>query len=125
MKRTVKFVVGIVVLTLVSGLLSFGSPAAAHGPVEDGCSAVPDSGLLFNFHDSCDAHDRCYVYTPYGNSSAGRSTCDSVFYQDMLNDCRAMWPIWYQSFQRAGCRGVAWTYYIGVRTFGGVFFGPA
>lgn len=123
MNRLLKLLIGIVALALVNVGLSFGSPAAAQSSIEDGCTAVPDSGALFDFHDSCDAHDRCYVFTPFGNNSSGRSACDQVFYWDMVSDCRTMWPAWYQGFQRAGCQSVAWTYYVGVRTFGDIFFG--
>ena len=106
----------------MTGLLSFGSPAAAQQPVVDGCTAVPDRGLSFDFTEACNDHDRCYFFEPLGGGETGRSACDNVFYQDMLSSCRAMWPQWYQGVARAVCNSVAFTYFLGVRSFGGLFF---
>ena len=112
----------LVMLVLAAGALvvapTFVEPASA---APNGCTAVPDSGYGFNFKPSCDAHDICYENMPYGDSYSGRRTCDQVFRSNMLNHCstRSSWA------QRTVCRGVAYTYYYGVRAFGGFFFGTA
>lgn len=96
--------------------------APAHGPYQNGCTLSPDSGPTFNFHAACDAHDLCYHYKPYGNSAAGRKTCDDVFLANMRSSCSARYPYWYQAPLKSTCNGFANTYYTAVRTFGGSFF---
>jgi len=90
-------------------------PASA---APNGCTAVPDSGYGFNFLNSCNNHDNCYEFQYYGSSASGRKACDVDFLNDMRAHCstRSSWG------QRAVCRAVAYTYYYGVRAFGGFFF---
>ncbi|CAN5626982.1 hypothetical protein BH24ACT5_BH24ACT5_19440 [soil metagenome] len=95
----------------------------AHGGGTNGCTLSPDVSYVpvyYNFHNSCDAHDLCYIYKPYGNSSAGRKACDDQFYYNMRSWCRGYYSSWNPA--RYTCYGVAYTYYSAVRTFGGAFF---
>lgn len=89
------------------------APVAAHGKYQNGCSFSPDSGPYFNFHRSCDRHDLCYRYKYYGNSSAGRKSCDVRFLNDMRASCTNR-----TAFGRSSCRGTAAVYYRAVRSFG-------
>ncbi|MEM7337732.1 MAG: phospholipase A2 [Actinomycetota bacterium] len=86
-------------------------------PGVDGCTAVPDSGRLFDFTESCNGHDRCYRDRPYGNSSDARKQCDDEFYGAMVDSCATTWPD--SRFRRSLCEGVAGVYWTGVRLFGG------
>jgi len=107
------------------GVLVSSGVASAHEPGTNGCTLSPDVGYVpvyYDFHRSCDRHDLCYIYKPYGNSSAGRKACDDQFRADMKAWCNGYYAAWWQSPARAGCRGVADTYYTAVRTFGGPFF---
>ena len=115
-----------VVITLSVGLaVAAAAPAAAHGANQNGCSYVPDSLYFFDFHSSCDTHDLCYTFKWFGNSASGRQACDQLFYNDMKASCDTKWRKWYQFSQRATCKSVAWTYYTGVRWFGGSAFNSA
>ncbi len=99
--------------TLGGAVLTDAPPVAAHG---DACTAVPDSGWGFNFHNSCHTHDWCYGAKPYGRSEWGRYRCDLDFLYNMRAQCRAQYA-WYNP-TRAYCYGVAETYYNGVRVGG-------
>ena len=94
---------------------TFSQPAAA---APNGCTAVPDSGYGFDFNASCNDHDNCYEFQWYGSSANGRKSCDVRFLNNMRAHCdtRSSWG------QRVACRSVAYTYYYGVRAFGGFFF---
>ena len=102
------------------------APAATpqHGAYQNGCTLSPDSGIVggvyFNFHNACDWHDLCYHYKYYGNSSAGRKSCDDGFRSRMRSWCANRYSSW--NPQRYGCYGIGETYYRAVRTFGGAFF---
>jgi len=102
------------------------APAPTHGAYQNGCTLSPDSGVVsgvyFNFHNSCDWHDLCYHYKYYGNSSAGRASCDSGFKSRMRSWCADRYGSWYEVAHKGVCYGVAETYYRAVRTFGGAFF---
>ncbi len=114
MKKLVAWAVAAVVVT---GLFLVGTTvtAGAEDGV-DGCTAVPDSGPGFDFTESCNQHDRCYLQRPYGDDRAARKQCDVEFYHDMVDSCRqdneGFWA-------RRGCYGLAGVYYLGVRAFGG------
>jgi len=116
-----KRLASIAVALFVFGGVLFGvsSSAGADGPNQNGCSFVPDSGIFFDFHESCDTHDLCYFERTYGSTDAGREQCDLEFYWDMVDSCDDKWPVWHQFGSRAICNGVAYTYYLGVRLFGG------
>jgi hypothetical protein len=90
----------------------------------DGCSAplVGDTGLSFNFRNSCRRHDFGYrnlklLDRRYGGgfwNPTSRRRVDQQFLADMKAHChtRALWL-------RPTCLGWAQTYYIAVRVFGG------
>ena len=80
---------------------------------------MPDSSYFFDFHEVCDVHDLCYIERPYGSSDEARAQCDDEFYDDMVAACQDQWPRRRHVFQRGVCYGVAFTYYVGVRLFGG------
>ncbi len=109
-------------LLLTAGTLvavpNFTQPAAA---APNGCTGVPDSGYGFNFNASCNDHDNCYAFKYFGDSASGRQACDVRFLNNMKAHCntRSSWG------QRTFCRGVAYTYYYGVRALGGFFFARA
>jgi len=105
--------------------LGAGGIAAAHEPGTNGCTLSPDVGYVpvyYNFHRSCDRHDLCYINKLYGNSSAGRKTCDDVFRSNMRGWCSGYYSSWYSAPLRGLCNGVADTYYSAVRSFGGWYF---
>lgn len=106
--------------SLLAVQVAVADEAGAHDAYSNGCTIVPDSGAYFNFHAACDAHDYCYAFKYYGDSYNGRLTCDQIFRDDMRAYCNSTysWSWW----RRSICRGVANTYYTGVRTFGGAFF---
>ncbi|MEM7323546.1 MAG: phospholipase A2 [Actinomycetota bacterium] len=106
--------IGVAILTVVVGLAVAG-PASAHGPTVDGCTAVPDSGYGFDFHEMCDDHDRCYGTKPHGDGWRGRRTCDREFRAAMYDHCDQHDRF---SARRISCDAVATAYYLGVRTFG-------
>lgn len=113
--------------TLTTGVgVGIGSGVVeAHGPGTNGCTLSPDSSYVpvyYNFHNSCDTHDLCYLNKPFGNSSAGRKACDDQFLGNMRGWCAGYYSRWYQAPLRSVCNGVANTYYTAVRTFGGAFF---
>lgn len=99
-----------------------------HWWVDDGCSAVADRGMAYNFYKTdsgdwrqggayfsfghaCVHHDGCYRHH-WGS----RATCDSWFLNDMNASCDAMYP--HSGKRRSVCRAEAWKYYAGVRMFG-------
>ena len=95
------------------------APAAvAHGPNENGCSFSPDSGPTFNFHASCDQHDRCYHNKPAGRSRAGKNKCDAVFLSSMLHSCRVRNSGALSGPKKAACYSIASLYYSAVQRFG-------
>lgn len=98
------------------------TPAAAHGSYQNGCTFSPDSGRYFNFHNACDRHDLCYRYKYYGNSSAGRKSCDIRFLNDMRASCVSRYPSNWSLYQRGRCYTTAQTYYGAVRAVGWKFF---
>lgn len=93
--------------------------APTHG---DSCTAVPDSGPFFNFHDSCHWHDWCYAVHPYGDGYNGRLSCDNGFLSRMRSSCYNRYPSWWQVPARGVCYGIANDYYVGVRAAGWAFF---
>jgi hypothetical protein len=107
----------VLAVSVLSTLLLVAAPAKAdeHVPYANGCTAVPDSGSNWNFHNACDQHDKCYVDRPYGVNEGGRKRCDDEFYNRMTWDCvyRAWW------WPRQDCFNVAGAYWVGVRSFGG------
>ena len=109
----------ITVVMLLSGVGFGATAAAAHGSDVNGCTAVPDSGFGFDFHEICDDHDRCYANKPYGDGWWGRRSCDRVFRSAMLDYCTR-----HDRFtaERISCDAVAITYYAGVRLFGWAFW---
>lgn len=106
-------------VSLVSANVVTAAPAAAHG---DACSEVPDKGPFFNFHDACHNHDNCYFHKPHGNNSAGRKQCDEEFLKDMRNYCGRVYNKWYEKPSKQICKGIAWSYYVGVRNYGSKYF---
>jgi hypothetical protein len=108
---------GLLASALLTGPL-LTSDAAAHGNGTNGCTAVPNSGLGFDFHGSCDGHDLCYQNYWYGRSDQGRSACDVWFYNSMAAHCRNAQPWWW----RPTCYSQAEIYYRGVRLFGSKWF---
>lgn len=96
------------------------APATAAAAEPNGCTAVPDSGDLFDFTEACNVHDLCYINQPYGDSSSARKQCDREFLDAMRSSCNDMWPRRSDFFERIGCKGVAGLYYVGVRIAGGL-----
>ncbi len=97
----------VMVLLLVSGSTET-KPAEAHGWPTNGCSHAPDSGPWFNFHESCDYHDRCLYYG--WSTKAG---CDYNFYLQMRSYCLNTYP-WSHPY-RGACLYTAWIYYQAVK----------
>lgn len=94
--------------------------ASAHGPGQNGCTAVPDSSWYFDFHAVCDRHDRCYDQLWYGGGYSGRLACDRLFHREMNDSCYRDFPA--GSERRKRCFRKADEYYTGVRLFGGPAF---
>lgn len=104
-------------VTVAAPLVETASPVSAHG---DACSFSPESGLYWNFHNSCHTHDWCYGAKPYGRSEWGRYRCDVDFLNNMRSSCRSRYA-WYDP-RRALCYNAATVYYTAVRNFGGPAF---
>ena len=130
--RSFSAVLALVALSSLFALVAPPAPAAAHGAYQNGCTVVADSGRDFNFHASCDRHDLCYHYKTYGNTKAGRKSCDVSFLNHMKAWCTrntvnrqvksgngraATWRN-----PRQVCNNRASLYYAGVRSFGWKFF---
>lgn len=116
--RTVVVVTVLLLATAMATVVVAPTAASAHGYKANGCTGVPDRGYGFDFHLACDGHDRCYHGQPFGTDAAGRLRCDRMFRSDMLDQCgdhgsRA---------KRVACRGIAWSYYYGVRVLGSPFW---
>jgi Prokaryotic phospholipase A2 len=93
------------------------TPVSAHG---DACSWAPDSGPVWDFHNSCHGHDHCYATKPYGRSEAGRKHCDDDFHASMRASCRSRYGS--LDLRRYACYRVALEYYSWVRAFGWLFW---
>ena len=79
-----------------------GSPRS--GASGNACTGVPDSfPLLFNFHDACVGHDKCY-----DTKGMPKSSCDLQFVANMVESCGG----------NPACKSVAGYYYLGVVVFG-------
>jgi hypothetical protein len=98
--------------------------AAAPRPFDwsdDGCSVVPDHPLGLAFRDACRRHD--FGYRNYGRglrldpTPARRRQIDRRFLADLQASCRGA-----RTPMRVVCPALAWTYYEGVRAFGGGAF---
>lgn len=108
----------IVVGLLSSLLVVVPTTVAGAETVVDGCTAVPDSGPVFDFTEACNDHDRCYLERPRGDSWWDRRQCDRDFYRAMIDACQDRYPRRSQWFKRGSCYGVAVVYYLGVRVLG-------
>ncbi len=110
-----------VAAALVVGLVATGpAPAGAQesGLFDDGaCTLVPDQlPGIFDFTEACAAHDDCYAV------GEDRAACDTSFRQDMLQLCTTQHPEALDA-GRVLCFTFAELYFLGVRLFGGPFFG--
>lgn len=129
--KRIRVVAATIALSSIAAVMLSTTPAAAevqtaavavaptHGNV---CTAVPDSGPFFNFHNSCHWHDWCYDVHPYGGGYSGRLSCDNGFLSRMRSSCYDRYSHWYQVPARGICYGIANDYYVGVRAFGGSHF---
>jgi hypothetical protein len=116
MSGAIAIVVALALFALPSGGISTvqaADPGACGNVVID----VPDTGSVFNFVDACMGHDACYSE---GGTEADRTGCDNAFLDAMETSCDSQWAT--QRFKHAGCYGVAYTYYLGVRIGGWAFF---
>lgn len=102
-----------------------------YGIPANGCTAVPDSGYGYNFHDICDIHDYGYgthrdvsaygIY--YGGYGISRYNLDNAFHVRMDNNCyyrRAYAGSGF--FASSNCYYRSDLYYQGVRYFGYPFY---
>jgi hypothetical protein len=81
----------------------------------DGCSSVPD----YVFLDPCRHHDFAYRNMPKYNqfrTALFRKQADDRFYSNMKSRCEERYSWW--DPRRSYCKGVAYTYYKGVRLLG-------
>jgi Prokaryotic phospholipase A2 len=89
---------------------------------DDGCSNVPD----YVFAEVCRHHDFAYrnlpQYAQFRNA-ATREQADDRFYSNMIARCNDRFA-WYNP-QRPICKGVAFTYYTGVRVGGSSAYNDA
>ena len=124
-RTTIRRAMAAVLLAGAMAIVAPATMASAHGSYQNGCSYSPDSGyapVYFNFHNSCDWHDLCYHYHYYGNGSAGRKSCDEGFKSRMRSWCATQYPGTSKAAARYDCYGLAQTYYLAVRAFGGSHF---
>lgn len=84
---------------------------------DDGCSKSPDRPAGFNFLHSCQRHDFGYRNFKKQNrfTKANRLRIDNKFKSDLYNECEKHGII-----KRTACKRIADTYYIAVRTAGGL-----
>ncbi|KAF8425279.1 prokaryotic phospholipase A2-domain-containing protein [Tirmania nivea] len=84
---------------------------------DDGCSNSPDRPAGFNFLHSCQRHDFGYRNFKKQNrfTKANRLRIDDKFKSDLYNECENHGII-----KRTACKRIADTYYIAVRTAGGL-----
>ncbi len=114
----------VAVLLTVLGLMLVLSPSASAAPATsavaaadvtpDGCTLVPAAPSGVDFTPACNSHDICYA-----TKAGTRSQCDSAFLSDLLALCRAGAS---SAQVYRSCLGWAYTYYFGVRVFGGYFY---
>lgn len=84
----------------------------AGGGDANGCTAVPNKPNGYDFKPACDNHDFNYSRT----TDQTRSQADQKFLNDMLSICETRYN------NENTCRATAYSYYIGVRIFGGLFY---
>ena len=121
-KRTLAALFTVLLLIVGMTLVSAGSASAQTDPMpptaefpypHDGCTLVPDEPVPgISFNTACNHHDGCYYTHAYS-----RSTCDAIFYKELLATCNAN-----KSNHYYACLGVATLYYLGVRIFGQPFY---
>jgi hypothetical protein len=83
----------------------------------DGCSTVPD----YVFLNACRHHDFAYRNLPkyqQFRTDAMRLQADQRFYSNMKSRCEVRYSGLLNTPKRIYCKGVAYTYYVGVRTLG-------
>lgn len=118
-----------VILAALMAAATMSPPAAsAHGPGQNGCTGVPDSGRYFDFHRACDRHDLCYDQLWFGKGRkvlgtgwTGRLACDDLWRREMSASCDRRYPRSGDT-RRRRCGQVIGEYYAGVRLFGAPFF---
>lgn len=126
-RRRTTAVVAAILATVAVGAIA--APAAsAHGPGQNGCTLVPDSGRYFDFHAACDRHDLCYDQLWFGKGRwiigtgwTGRLACDDLWRREMSASCDRRYPRSGDT-RRRRCGQVIGEYYAGVRLFGGPWF---
>lgn len=88
-------------------------------PTGSGCGEGQARTLIPDlwFTEACDEHDVCYAFGADGER-ASRRACDRRMREVSLDACTedAPWLV------RPACRGAAWAYWAGVRTFGRWFY---
>jgi len=84
---------------------------------DDGCSKSPDRPAGFNFLHSCQRHDFGYRNFKKQNrfTKANRLRIDNKFKSDLYNECNR-----YGIIREAICKRLADTYYVAVRSAGGL-----
>ena len=87
---------------------------------DGGCTASPDTSLVFDFGLPCRAHDYCYDLIRAGISSVSRYDCDVAFWWVMNAHCRHRAPVYRQL-----CHGDKEEYYSAVRLLGSLFARPS
>lgn len=112
-------------LLFSSSISTFLSAKARRSPstlnwTDDGCSNSPDKPSGFNFLPSCQRHD--FGYRNYKAQArftdSNRKRIDDNFKNDLYNECNKYTGL--ESFKGVACRRIADTYYVAVRTFGGL-----
>ena len=106
---------------IASAALTLGVVAISTAPAQakeqypwphNGCTNAPDHAGSANFTHACNQHDGCYA-----RHWAGRSTCDTWFWNDMIAECRKL------PFDLiASCGVTAGIYYGAVRAFGEPYY---
>jgi len=83
----------------------------------DGCTSPLRDDGGFNFVDSCERHDFGYRNYKLQDrfSEENRAKIDDVFRKDLDNECAKR-----ESVELLTCRGLAETYFVGVRRLGDV-----
>jgi secretory phospholipase A2 len=81
----------------------------------NGCTAVPDAPLGYNFKPCCDKHDMCYC-----TCGVTREQCDLVFCGCLLGRCgtKCLWV-------PTPCRAAASAYCLAVKLFGESYYNRA
>ncbi|WP_419925380.1 phospholipase A2 [Candidatus Poriferisocius sp.] len=82
------------------------SGMGVHRNVEqDGqCNVIADSVYgVYDFHIACRAHDYCYELLRQGYHYVSKTSCDTLFYEDLRISCKHKWNDFWERLHREVC----------------------